>query len=73
MHDRTGKIHNNSVETRIYGGWQLHFEYPGLGDEWPNVLSFLLMIIDLPLSLVGDTLTLPLTIPEELGRGSPEE
>ena len=65
-------------ETRIYGGVRLHAE------EWQHRSSeafaarqvstldimwyWLISVIDIPLSFVADTLTLPITVPIELSR-----
>jgi uncharacterized protein YceK len=65
-------------QRRIYGGviWDIageerawHYQYPETyrydwGINGPMILAYLL---DLPLSAIGDTLTLPITVPETLG------
>jgi uncharacterized protein YceK len=59
-------------ETRIYGGVQVDAEAVGKVVEpwnsgWGRVIAGL-FIFDVPLSLAGDTLTLPVTIPMALLR-----
>ena len=52
---------------RIYGGLRLYAEGVTMGEEaywWP--LTVLVYLIDLPLSVVADTLILPFIVPYDL-------
>ena len=58
--------------TEIYGGLQVDAQMVGKAFEgyqpwWFNVFAFL-FVFDIPLSLVADTITLPITIPIALSR-----
>lgn len=54
---------------RIYGGVAIDFlAISEIDGFWQAIGVFLVMPIELPLSFVMDTLTLPITIPATLGR-----
>lgn len=70
--------YGHSWETRIYGGIQndAHVFREALDGNEGILYSVLFLIgacIDLPLSLVADTLTLPYTIPCVLSRPDPNK
>jgi len=61
------------ARTEIYGGLQIDAQAVGKAFEgyqpwWFNVFAFL-FVFDVPLSLVADTITLPVTLPIALTRG----
>jgi uncharacterized protein YceK len=56
-------------DERIYGGVAIDFlAISEIDGVWTAIFVPLAMLIELPLSLVMDTLTLPITIPTQLGR-----
>ena len=55
----------------VYGGVRLHVEGWSDFDHWSTwriIEYWLIAVIDIPLSFVADTLTLPITVPIELSR-----
>jgi len=81
-HPKTAASHYNwgvyFGDTEVYGG--IRNDAHGIGEAacgengfWWSVFAFpVLVFIDFPLSLVGDTLTLPYTIPYVLTREEPK-
>ncbi|HEX3149793.1 MAG TPA: hypothetical protein VHR66_17080 [Gemmataceae bacterium] len=69
----------NPGQRRIYGGvvWDLRGEYRALTTPFPhyflgiNPPMIIAYLLDLPLSAIGDTITLPITIGEALGISLP--
>ncbi len=74
-----GLRYNQSEHLRVYGGVQLDLEYAKeslaeaqeakTADKRTDACaSLFLRVADMPLSALGDTLTLPFTIPEGINR-----
>lgn len=63
-------------EPRVYGGVMVYVENwsdPKREYWWQHILAALFTLIDFPLCLVADTLTLPITVPLELSREAESE
>ena len=54
---------------RIYGGVRMDAQALGeASSPWGKLLTILVLLVEFPLSLVMDTVTLPVTIPVTLSR-----
>ena len=61
-------VDDPSVKTRIYGGIRLNLGVMGNSIQSGRIGLLMFHILDFPLSLVMDTLTLPFTLFVELNR-----
>ena len=53
---------------RVYGGVRIDAQTFSEASGWQKLLTLLLLTVEFPLSLVMDTVTLPVTIPVTLSR-----
>jgi uncharacterized protein YceK len=54
---------------RVYGGVRIDAQtFSEAAGPWQKLLTLLILVVEFPLSLVMDTVTLPVTIPVTLSR-----